>query len=144
MLGLDDVYLAADAVTTVVEFGPIGLEGIDELLVRHSRKKNLNAKGLALLPEGKGWLYVEFGGDTVADAEAQAGAADGRAAAPARRAFDAPVPRPGRDAARVGRARVGARGDVVRSRRGQELGRLGGRGRAAGAARARTCAACAS
>ena len=48
----------------VTSFGPIGLEGIDEMLVRHSRKKNLNLKGLALLPEGEGWLYVEFGGDT--------------------------------------------------------------------------------
>jgi Fe-S oxidoreductase/FAD/FMN-containing dehydrogenase len=72
VLGFDDVYLAADAVEEVTAAGPIGLEGIDELLVRHSRKKNLNAKGLALLPEGQGWLYVEFGADTVAEAEAKA------------------------------------------------------------------------
>ena len=73
VLGFQDVYLAADAVEEVTAAGPIGLEGIDELLVRHSRKKNLNPKGLALLPEGQGWLLVEFGADTVADAEAQAG-----------------------------------------------------------------------
>ena len=95
VLGFDDVYLAADAVTTVVEFGPIGLEGIDELLVRHSRKKNLNPKGLALLPEGKGWLYVEFGGDTVADAEAQAGrlmdALQRQPGAPTMRLFRDPI-----------------------------------------------------
>ncbi len=31
-----------------------------------------NTKGLALLPPGQGWLYVEFGGATTEDAEAQA------------------------------------------------------------------------
>jgi FAD/FMN-containing dehydrogenase/ferredoxin len=72
VLGFDDVYLAADAVEVVTAFGPIGLEGIDEVLVRHSRKKHLNAKGLALLPEGQGWLYVEFGADTTPEAEARA------------------------------------------------------------------------
>ena len=46
VLGFDDIYLAADAVEEVTAAGPIGLEGIDELLVRHSRKKNLNSKGL--------------------------------------------------------------------------------------------------
>ncbi|MGE5198801.1 MAG: FAD-binding oxidoreductase, partial [Rhodospirillaceae bacterium] len=72
VLGFPDVYLAADAVEEVTAAGPIGLEGIDELLVRHSRKKNLNSKGLALLPDGQGWLYVEFGAGTFAEAEAQA------------------------------------------------------------------------
>lgn len=95
LLGFSDVYLAADAVPFVVSFGPIGLEGIDELLVQHTRKKNLNAKGLALLPEGKGWLYVEFGGDTVAEAEGSAGrlmdALRGRSDAPSMRLFRDPV-----------------------------------------------------
>ena len=72
VLGFADIYLAADAVEEVTAAGPIGLEGVDELLVRHSRKKRLNLKGLALLPEGQGWLYVEFGGDSAAEAEAQA------------------------------------------------------------------------
>ncbi len=72
VLGFGDIYLAADAVGDVTAAGPIGLEGIDELLVRHSRKKNLNPKGLALLPQGQGWLLVEFGADTTAAAEALA------------------------------------------------------------------------
>jgi len=95
VLGFADVYLAADAVEEVTATGPIGLEGIDELLVRHSRKKNLNAKGLALLPEGQGWLFVEFGADTVAEAEAQAsrlmGRLGSRAGAPAMRLFRDPI-----------------------------------------------------
>ena len=72
VLGYRDVYLAADAVPLITSFGPIGLEGVDEVLAACSRKKHLNLKGLALLPEGTGWLYVEFGADTEAGAEAKA------------------------------------------------------------------------
>jgi len=72
LLGFDDVYLAADAVPFVSGFGPIGLEGIDRLLVDHTRRKKLNAKGLALLPPGGGWLYAEFGGETISEAEGRA------------------------------------------------------------------------
>jgi FAD/FMN-containing dehydrogenase/Fe-S oxidoreductase len=95
VLGFADIYLAADAVEEVTAAGPIGLEGIDELLVRHSRKKNLNAQGLALLPEGQGWLYVEFGADTPAEADARAARLmdrlQARPGAPSMRLFRDPV-----------------------------------------------------
>jgi FAD/FMN-containing dehydrogenase/Fe-S oxidoreductase len=95
VLGFADVYLAADAVEEVTAAGPIGLEGIDEVLVRHSRKKQLNPKGLALLPEGQGWLYAEFGGDTAAEAEAKAARLmdrlRARPDAPSMRLFSDPV-----------------------------------------------------
>jgi Fe-S oxidoreductase len=45
---------------------------VDELLVSHSKVKGLNLKGIALLPPGAGWLYAEFGGDTLAEAEEKA------------------------------------------------------------------------
>ncbi len=51
---------------------PIGLEGFDDLLVGYTRMKGINSEGLALLPEGGGWLMVEFGADSLRDAEAQA------------------------------------------------------------------------
>jgi len=51
---------------------PIGLEGFDEILVGYTRKKGINSEGLALLPEGGGWLMVEFGAETLGEAEAQA------------------------------------------------------------------------
>ncbi len=95
LLGFADVYQAGDAVPRVVSFGPIGLEGIDELLVEHTRKKKLNAKGLALLPEGGAWLYVEFGGETRAEAEAQArtliDSLAGSPGAPSARLFSDPI-----------------------------------------------------
>ncbi len=95
LLGYGDVYLAGDAVPQVVASGPIGLEGIDQLLVEHTRRKGLNAKGLALLPEGGAWLYVEFGADTLAQAEDQAqrlmNALAGAPGAPSMKLFRDPV-----------------------------------------------------
>lgn len=62
VLGYPDVYAAADHVPEVLTGNPIGLEGLDDVLVGDIRKKNLNAADLDLLPPGKGWLLVEFGG----------------------------------------------------------------------------------
>lgn len=64
----DDVYAAADAVPAVLETGPIGLEGIDDRLVDDERRKGMHPKALARLPEGGGWLLIEMGGDTTAEA----------------------------------------------------------------------------
>src|SRR5580692_9502487 len=67
-----DILQCADRVPEVMAHHPIGLEGIDELLVEFSRRKQLNLEGLALLPPGGGWLLAEFGAATAAQAEAQA------------------------------------------------------------------------
>jgi FAD/FMN-containing dehydrogenase/Fe-S oxidoreductase len=67
-----DIFLCADHVPEIMSYGPIGLEGIDALLVEYTRRKALNADGLALLPEGGGWLLVEFGGGTQAEADNKA------------------------------------------------------------------------
>ncbi len=67
-----DVYQCADHVPEIMEHKPIGLEGFDELLVGYTRKKGINSEGLALLPEGGGWLMVEFGAETAPEAESQA------------------------------------------------------------------------
>ena len=67
-----DIYQCADHVPEVMAHNPIGLEGIDDLLVEYTRRKGINSEGLALLPQGGGWLLAEFGAQTSADAEAQA------------------------------------------------------------------------
>ena len=67
-----DIYQCADHVPEVMSYKPIGLEGFDDLLVGYTRRKGLNPEGLALLPEGNGWLLVEFGAATLREAEAQA------------------------------------------------------------------------
>ena len=67
-----DVYVCADHVPLIIQHGPIGLEGFDDILVSASYRKQVNLEGLALLPEGGGWLMVEFGADTPAAAEDKA------------------------------------------------------------------------
>jgi FAD/FMN-containing dehydrogenase/Fe-S oxidoreductase len=67
-----DIFQCADRVPEIMQHKPIGLEGFDDLLAYYTRTKGINSEGLALLPEGGGWLMVEFGGETLAEAEAQA------------------------------------------------------------------------
>jgi FAD/FMN-containing dehydrogenase/Fe-S oxidoreductase len=75
MLGLDDVFEAADLSPEIMTAGPIGLEGFDDRLVEACRRKGLNLPAIANLPEGGGWLLVEFGGEDSGRAEAKARAA---------------------------------------------------------------------
>ncbi len=67
-----DIYQCADHVPEIMQHKPIGLEGFDDLLVTYTRTKGINSEGLALLPEGGGWLLVEFGAATAREAESQA------------------------------------------------------------------------
>jgi len=67
-----DIYQCADHVPEIMTHKPIGLEGLDDLLVGYTRKKGINSEGLALLPEGAGWLMIEFGASALAEAETQA------------------------------------------------------------------------
>lgn len=70
LLGYPDVYQAGEDVPAILPFKPIGLEGIDERLLQKWKAKGVLRPGL--LPAGEGWLYVEFGADSPAGAEAQA------------------------------------------------------------------------
>jgi FAD/FMN-containing dehydrogenase/Fe-S oxidoreductase len=72
VIAYPDIFQCADRVPEIMAHHPIGLEGIDELLVEFSRRRQLNPEGLALLPPGGGWLFAEFGADTTAEAESQA------------------------------------------------------------------------
>src|ERR1700680_3205867 len=67
-----DIYQCADHVPEIMEHKPVGLEGIDDLLLDYTRRKAINSEGLSLLPEGCGWLLVEFGAQTALQAESQA------------------------------------------------------------------------
>jgi FAD/FMN-containing dehydrogenase/Fe-S oxidoreductase len=64
VVGYDDIFEAADDVPRLLEFKPIGLEGIDDRLIADMKAKGLNVDKIDLLPPGKGWLLVEFGGET--------------------------------------------------------------------------------
>ncbi|MFY9530352.1 MAG: FAD-binding and (Fe-S)-binding domain-containing protein [Candidatus Acidiferrales bacterium] len=60
-LGYKDAFLAADHVPEILELRPIGLEGFEGSMVDGLRRKG--APNLDLLPEGRGFLLVEFGCD---------------------------------------------------------------------------------
>ncbi|WP_405469812.1 FAD-binding and (Fe-S)-binding domain-containing protein [Streptomyces canus] len=72
VLGFPDIETAADAVPTILPYEPIALEGIDSRLLRDERIKHLNPKARAELPEGKAYLMVQFGGETLQDADEHA------------------------------------------------------------------------
>src|ERR1700687_4438454 len=72
LIAYPDIYQCADRVPDVMAHKPIGLEGIDDLLVEYTRRRGINSEGLALLPEGGGWLLAQLGADSAAAAEAQA------------------------------------------------------------------------
>jgi FAD/FMN-containing dehydrogenase/Fe-S oxidoreductase len=62
ILGYPDVFSAGDHVTRILEFHPIGLEGMDDRLISDMQLKHVHPESIGLLPEGKGWLLAEFGG----------------------------------------------------------------------------------
>ena len=72
VLGYPSIYEAADHITDVLPHRPVGLEAIDDGLVRDLRKIGVPREETDLLPDGKGWLLVEFGADTAVGALQQA------------------------------------------------------------------------
>ncbi len=72
VLGYPDVYCAADHIVQIRGHKPIGLEGVDEQLIDYMKRKGVHPDDVQLLPEGQGWLLVEFGGESKDDADAQA------------------------------------------------------------------------
>ena len=72
VLGYPDVYTAGDHIMEVLAHRPIGLEGMDDVLVHDMQKKGMHPQDIQLLPDGGGWLLVEFGGQSKAEADDQA------------------------------------------------------------------------
>ena len=72
VMGYKDVYAAADSVPEVMKSEMLGLEGMDDVLISNMKKKGLHPKSIAMLPEGRGWLLCEFGGETKEESNAKA------------------------------------------------------------------------
>lgn len=72
VLGYPDVYQAGDHVPEILSYKPVGLEGIDAKLIDFMKKKRMHPEDRELLPEGGGWLLVEFGGETLDEADGKA------------------------------------------------------------------------
>jgi FAD/FMN-containing dehydrogenase/Fe-S oxidoreductase len=68
VIGYPTVAEAADAVPALTPYDPIALEGMDRRLVRDQELKNEHSEAIEQLPDGNGWLLVQFGGDTAQEA----------------------------------------------------------------------------
>ncbi len=66
-LGYRDTFSAADHVPEILPQKPIGLEGFEGSIVDGLKKKK--APHLELIPEGRGFLLVEFGSNDPAEAD---------------------------------------------------------------------------
>jgi FAD/FMN-containing dehydrogenase/Fe-S oxidoreductase len=87
VLGYDDIAAAGDHVLEALAHRPLAVEGFDDLLVEFEREASLNVEALDGLPDGRGWMYVELGGETKDEAaerarallaELRPGAVDGK------------------------------------------------------------------
>jgi FAD/FMN-containing dehydrogenase/Fe-S oxidoreductase len=70
VLGYPDMAAAADATGAVLPQRPVACEGIDARIVEVVRRRG---RAVPELPKGGGWLLVELGGASAAEAEAAAG-----------------------------------------------------------------------
>jgi FAD/FMN-containing dehydrogenase/Fe-S oxidoreductase len=69
-LGYADTFAAADHVMEILPFDPIGLEGFEGAMIDGLTRRG--APNLELMPEGRGYLLVEFGAESAAAAQARA------------------------------------------------------------------------
>ena len=72
VLGFADAFGAADHVMPLLTLGPLAMEGIDAGLVAALRAARPAERITRLLPAGAGWLYLESGGATAAEAAGKA------------------------------------------------------------------------
>ena len=72
VLGYPDIAEAADVVPLVVSHEPLACEGLDDVLISLEREEHLGGAALDKLPEGSGWLMIQFGGDTEQEAKERA------------------------------------------------------------------------
>ncbi|HEU4642997.1 MAG TPA: FAD-binding and (Fe-S)-binding domain-containing protein [Gemmatimonadaceae bacterium] len=93
VLGFSDVYAAADAVPRVLETRPIACEGMDDSFLEDMRKKGMSPPREDIFPSGRGWLLVEYGGETrdAAVEAAQALVRSGKTGATGAKLFDDPA-----------------------------------------------------
>jgi FAD/FMN-containing dehydrogenase/Fe-S oxidoreductase len=72
VLGYPDIFTGARHIMKILEFKPTALEGLDHLLFEWVKQRGRETANLELMPEGKGFLLVEFGGDSKEDCDDQA------------------------------------------------------------------------
>jgi FAD/FMN-containing dehydrogenase/Fe-S oxidoreductase len=94
VLGFKDIYTAGDHAAECVSYGAAACEAIDDQLIQYNKIKHEHLRNIKLLPEGGGWLMVEFGGDDKQESDAKARrlmeAMSRKSNPPSMRLFDSP------------------------------------------------------
>ncbi|WP_158826249.1 FAD-binding and (Fe-S)-binding domain-containing protein [Mucilaginibacter lacusdianchii] len=72
VLGYPSIYDAGRHTMLLLGTKPMALEGIDHKLLEFMNRKGLHIENLTLLPNGGGWLMVEYPGDSQEDANNKA------------------------------------------------------------------------
>jgi FAD/FMN-containing dehydrogenase/Fe-S oxidoreductase len=72
VLGYPDIGEAADVVPLVIKHEPLAVEGLDDTLISLEREEHLGGAALDKLPEGSGWLMIQFSGDSKREVEDRA------------------------------------------------------------------------
>jgi FAD/FMN-containing dehydrogenase/Fe-S oxidoreductase len=74
VLGYDDAGAAGDDVPQIMAHKPLGLEGVDDVLLEDMTLVHLHDEEKSMMPKGHGFLLVELGGETKEEADAKANA----------------------------------------------------------------------
>jgi FAD/FMN-containing dehydrogenase/Fe-S oxidoreductase len=74
VLGYDDAGSAGDDVPRIMAHKPLGLEGVDDVLLEDMTLVHLHEEEKSMMPKGHGFLLVELGGETKEEADAKANA----------------------------------------------------------------------
>ena len=94
VLGYPDIPASGDDVPWLMGFEPIGCEFTSRHVVDNLHAKGFDFGGADRLPPGDAWVLLEFGGDTKAEADAQAEELfrqlEGRPDAPSHRLYESP------------------------------------------------------
>jgi FAD/FMN-containing dehydrogenase/Fe-S oxidoreductase len=72
VVGFRDAFAAADAAPAFLDLAPLTIEGMDASLIAALRAARPSDRRHRMLPEGEGWLFIETGGNSAAEAEAAA------------------------------------------------------------------------
>ena len=72
VVGYPDKYLTADHVPTARAHQPISIEGMDDTLIDDMTLLGIHQHERSMLPDGRGWLFVEFGGDSKEESDEKA------------------------------------------------------------------------
>src|SRR5215217_2941336 len=72
VLGYPSIFEAADHVPEVMPYAPMACEAIDRELIDDMLRQSIHEGEIPMLPDGDGWLMVEFGGDTREESDGRA------------------------------------------------------------------------